>query len=59
MSGEEDKMRLDVRRRRDNEIRYQERKITSHSMSGEEEEMRFDVSRRRHNKIRFEEKKIQ
>jgi hypothetical protein len=45
MSGEEDHLRFDVRRRRSNEIRCQQRKTKSASMSGKVENMKFDVSR--------------
>jgi hypothetical protein len=47
MSREEDKIRFDVRRRRENEIRCQQKKGEVDSMSGEEDTMRFDVRRRR------------
>jgi hypothetical protein len=47
MSREEENITFDVRRRRYNEIRYQEKKRTSDSMSAGKENIRFDVRRRR------------
>jgi hypothetical protein len=59
MSDEEDDITFDVRKRRDNEIRCQEKKIKSDSMSDEEDDITFDVRRRRYNEIPCQEKTIE
>jgi hypothetical protein len=43
MSGEEDRMRFDIRTGSQNDIRFEERQITSDSMSREEDKIRFDI----------------
>jgi hypothetical protein len=45
MSGEDDKMRFDVKRGREHQSSCQERKITSDSMSEEQDKMILHVSR--------------
>jgi hypothetical protein len=47
MSAEEDEMIFHLRRGRQHQIPWQERKTTSDSMSGEGDEMIFDLRRGR------------